>query len=400
MEDLTVLENRALDAFYEGDYKKARDIYYKLIKISPANPRFYTHLAECHQRLGDLRLAENCRARAEALSSHVETTSRFCRNCGSKVEHYHHFCSNCGANMATASQPPAGQPAPMPANTTKQEQPASITQVSPARQEPGIKPARTSGSNRNTIFYAITAVLAVALIALGVFYGQGVGKLDKANTQITALTANVTSLEGQLTTEKANVASLQTQLAAEKANVVDLQTQLATAKSDLTTSQAKVTSLTTDLATANGKVTSLTSDLATANAKVTSTQASLDKANLDLATAVATNATQSTALKKVQDPRHFDILAELTAWLAKDDTNTNPAYASYSGYSKAFILQVKALRDGYLLPACLDWDSSYIYSWNVAVVGGTVYSSDPTTDVLTQGPTFGSPPPSHPLPLP
>jgi septal ring factor EnvC (AmiA/AmiB activator) len=247
----------------------------------------------------------------------------------------------------------------------------------------------------------------VALIALGVFYGQGVGKLNKANTQISDLTANVTSLEGQLTTEKANVASLQTQLAAEKANVANLQTQLTAAKgqvtsltADLATANGKVTSLTTDLATANGKVTSLTSDLATANAKVTSTQASLDKANLDLATTVATIATQSTALKKVQDPRHFDTLAELTAWLAKDDTNTNPAYASYSGYSKAFILQVKALRDGYLLPACLDWDPSYIYSWNVAVVGGTVYSIDPTTDVLTQGPTFGSPPPSHPLPLP
>ena len=50
MEDLTGLENRALDAFNKGNYKKVGDIYYKLIKISPANPRFYTHLAECHQR--------------------------------------------------------------------------------------------------------------------------------------------------------------------------------------------------------------------------------------------------------------------------------------------------------------------------------------------------------------
>jgi septal ring factor EnvC (AmiA/AmiB activator) len=229
---------------------------------------------------------------------------------------------------------------------------------------------------------------------------MGVSNLNKANTQITGLEANMTSLEGQLATEKANVTSLQTQLVAEKANVATLQTQLITTKSDLTASQAKVTSLTVDLATANAKVTSLISDLATANAKVTSTQASLDKANLDLATAVATNATQSATLKKVQDPKHFDTLAELTAWLTKDDTNTNPTYASYSGYSKAFILQVKALRDGYLLPACLDWDSSFIYSWNVAVIGGTVYSIDSTTDALTQGPTFATAPPSHPLPLP
>ncbi|MGA3093922.1 MAG: tetratricopeptide repeat protein [Dehalococcoidales bacterium] len=393
MEDLTGLENRALDAFYEGDYKKARDIYYKLIKISPANPRFYTHLAECYQRLGDLRLAENCRARAEALSSHVETTSQFCGNCGSKVEHYHHFCGNCGANMGTASPPPTGQPAPMPRDTAKQEQPASIAQASSAREESRTKPARTPRSNRNTIFYAITALLVVALIALGIFYEQEVSKLNEADTRITGLTANVTSLEGQLTTEKANVATLQTQLTAANGQVTSL-------TADLATANGKVTSLTADLATANGKVTSLTSDLATANAKVTSTQASLDKANSDLAAALITNTTQAATLKTVQDPRHFDTLAELTAWLAKDDTNTNPAYASYSGYSKAFILQVKALRDGYILPACLDWDSSYIYSWNVAVVGGIVYSIDPTTDVLTQGPTFGSPPPSHPLPLP
>ncbi len=332
---------------------------------------------------------------------------RFCWKCGSQVEDYKKFCDKCGTRLTAHPQQPSEQPAPVPAMIANQELPASITQVSSVKEEPGTKPPKGSGSGGNVLMYSITAILVVALIALGVFYGQEVSKLNEANTRITSLKANATSLESQLATEKSNVATLQTQLAAEKANVADLQTQLTAAngqitslKADLSASQAKVTSLTSDLATANTKVTSLTADLATANAKVTSTQASLDKANLDLATAVATNATQSATLKKVQDPKHFDTLAELTAWLTKDDTNTNPAYASYSGYSKAFILQVKALRDGYLLPACLDWDSSYIYSWNVAVVGGTVYSIDSTTDVLTKGPTFSSPPPSHPLPLP
>jgi hypothetical protein len=132
---------------------------------------------------------------------------------------------------------------------------------------------------------------------------------------------------------------------------------------------------------------------------VTATQASLDRAASDLATAILTSSSQAVSLKKVQDPGHFDTLTEITAWLAKDDTNTNPAYASLSNYSKAFILQVKALRDGYLLPACLDWDSSFIYTWNAAIVGGTVYSIDPSTDTLTKGPAFPVPPPSHPLPI-
>jgi hypothetical protein len=145
--------------------------------------------------------------------------------------------------------------------------------------------------------------------------------------------------------------------------------------------------------TAKGKVTSLTADLAAANAKVASIQASLDKAYADLATSTA-------SLKQVQDPRHFSTMEELQAWLAKDDTDTNPLYASSSPDVKAFILQVKALRDGYLLPACLDWDSSYLYSWNVAVVGGIVVSVNAATDVVTSGPTLSSPPPSHPLPLP
>jgi uncharacterized coiled-coil protein SlyX len=226
----------------------------------------------------------------------------------------------------------------------------------------------------------------VALIVLGVFYAQGVGKLDDAN-------ARIYNLETQLAKEKAAAASLEVQLAAQKTMVADLQAQLSATKADLTASQAKVSSLTSDLTAANAKVTGLTADLAAANSKVASTQASLDKAYADLAISAS-------SLKQVQDPRHFNTLAELQTWLAKDDTNTNPAYAASSSYAKAFILQVKALRDGYLLPACLDWDATYIYSWNAAVVGGMVVSVNASTDVITPGPTFGSAPPSHPLPLP
>jgi len=351
MEDLTTLEKRAIDAFAAGEYKKSRDTSYELIRLSPNDTRYFVHLAECHQRLGEFRLAENCRARARALSP-----------------------------AGGVPVPPLMAP-PQSVLPPQQDVHAPVAAVS-------FSGGRARGVNwlsiamhpqKNAAWMVASAILAVALIVLGLFYWRGANKLVDAN-------AHILSLETRLADEKANVASLKVQLAAANATVADLTAQLATANS-------KVTTLTANLATAKRKVTSLTADLAAANAKVASTQASLDKAYADLA---ASNA----CLKQVQDPRHFNTMAELQDWLAKDDTNTNPLYASSSPDVKAFILQVKALRDGYLLPACLDWDASYIYSWNAAVVGEVVVSVNAATDAVTEGPTFGSPPPSHPLPLP
>ncbi|GEM_PF-1194580 len=68
MKNLVDVENQALEAFNEGDYKRAKNIYYKLIEISPKNPRYFEYLGECHQRLGELRLAKNCNDRAKALN--------------------------------------------------------------------------------------------------------------------------------------------------------------------------------------------------------------------------------------------------------------------------------------------------------------------------------------------
>ena len=324
---------------------------------------------------------------------------RFCWNCGSQVEDSIKFCDKCGANMAAASQPSAGQPAPVPADTSKQEQLASVAKVSSASEEPGMKPARASRSNRNTIFYAITAVLVVALIALGVFYGQGVGKLNNANTQITEFTANVTSLQSQLATEKGNVTTLQAQLSTETANAADLQTQLTAAKgqvtsftADLATANGKVTSFTADLATANGKVTSLTADLATANGKVATTQASLDKANADLTAATATNTTlqaQLTAIQAKYPLKDFPNYATLSTWIS---AHIQP-YSSTNGiwYAHALKMQSLAAEDGYYVSAILTTSSSgSTVVYNSALVGGTtLYFFDPESSVLTSVGAWG-----------
>jgi hypothetical protein len=264
---------------------------------------------------------------------------------------------------------------------------------------PAPQPKKSGGSPLMAI---ISGVLVIALIAVGVLYFTQTGKLNTANADIKDLEANVASLTDQLNTEKANVTDLTAKLADETAKATDLQTQLDTAKGDLNTANGKILSLTTDLATANANATKLTADLATANAKVTSTQTSLDKANTDLATAVALTNSQAAELKKVKDPQFFASLTDLQNWLAKDDSMTNPSYASYSGVTKCFIRQIKALRDGYLLPTYLDWDTAgYYYYANTTMINGIIYTVNPSTNAIYNSPwTIQNPPPPHPLPLP
>lgn len=244
---------------------------------------------------------------------------------------------------------------------------------------------RTKLMNKG-ILISISTLLAVALVTLGVFFGIGVGELNKANTQVTALEANVASLQDQLTTEKIIATSLQTQLSVANGNTASVQTNLDSAN-------AQITSLQTSLATTNTTLTSTQASLA-------AVQASLATANAALAAANTSNTSLTTTLTKVENPRHFNSVQELTDWLAKDDTNTNPAYASLSTPAKAYVLEVKALRDGYLLPAQIGLDSTgtYILGLNLALVGANIYIVDPSTDAISLSPfSFATALPLYPL---
>ena len=77
----------------------------------------------------------------------------------------------------------------------------------------------------------------------------------------------------------------------------------------------------------------------------------------------------------LRSPRHFKTITELTDWLAQDDTDT--AYLGKSFDELAFILQVRALRDGYLLPA---FATTGGFGFNVAAIGNILYSIDPVDD--------------------
>jgi septal ring factor EnvC (AmiA/AmiB activator) len=122
-------------------------------------------------------------------------------------------------------------------------------------------------------------------------------------------------------------------------------------KDDLKASQSEVTRLTNDLSSSQAKVTSLDTDLKASQAQVKTTQASL-KAQQDASQALTTE------LKTVKSPRHFATLQEFTDWVRADDTNI--VYANITAEERSYILQVRAIRDGYLFPVNFtDVDNDY-----------------------------------------
>jgi hypothetical protein len=286
---------------------------------------------------------------------------RHCENCGVAINEGDTFCNACGAkiNQAAPPQPvrPTAPPAPLPVSQ-------------PASPPPVVSKPPSSGGK--ALWYVISGVLVVALIAVGVLYGSTSGKLKTANTensslnnQVSSLQKNVDSLNAQLTAEKANSASLTTQLNAANANVTKLTADLATANTSLTASQNQAKTLQTSLDTATANVTKLTADLATANGKVTSTQANLDKANADLTKAKADLTTaqtqltsaqtqlasvqaQLTALQAKYPPKSFPDVAALQTWVNNNITLISTA-ATSSGLAPLFAVQNKGLSDGWIV---------------------------------------------------
>ncbi len=238
----------------------------------------------------------------------------------------------------------------------------------------------------------ISGVLVVALIVVGVLYGMEIGKLNKANENIASLEANVASLETQLAAEKANVASLQADLAAEQAKVTKLTADLATANDN-------IASLEDDLSAAESNIASLTSDLADAEAETAATQASLDEASSDLAAALVANEELGDELTTIKAPRHFNSVSELNAFLANDNTDT--LYASQTPLTRVYVLQVRALREGYILSALTYMTSTTTFSsYCLALIDDTLYAINTYND--TVAPYIAgiiSPPPSQPLPF-
>ncbi|MDD4923819.1 MAG: hypothetical protein PHF74_03150 [Dehalococcoidales bacterium] len=292
----------------------------------------------------------------------------YCNQCGNELKGNEQFCGVCGAKRG---QKPAEEPATVK-QASASAMPPPATPVS-VNQHP---PQKSGGTGVWKMI--VMAVLATGLIAVGVLYGIENNYLNKAK-------ANIADLEN-------NIAAMQTQLAAEQANAAALQAQLTATISDLNASRAEVAQLEVNLADSELRIINLETELEEANTELAQAYAEIDGLT-------ASNTALSTELDSIKDPRHFDSLEELETWLENDDTDTNDAYSALTPQAKAYVLQVKALRDGYLLSACIDWDSNYIYSWNIAIIGKAIYSINAETDAINAGPSFYDEMPLHPLPL-
>ena len=231
----------------------------------------------------------------------------------------------------------------------------------------------------------VIAVLAVGIIVGGYFLWQQTSKLGEAESEIVALDGDVSTLEGNVSTLEGNVSTLEGNVSTLEGNVSILET-------DLAGSEATVSTLETDLAESEATVSILEADLGTANSRITNLQA-------DVSTQQTINSSLSSELTKVKDPRHFASLTELVDWVDQDNTDT--AYSSKSLIELAFILQVRALRDGYLLPAHfedLGGDYYVEYVGNLAYIGDEIYYVGPQDDDVFLW-AYVSPIPSHPLSL-
>ncbi len=231
----------------------------------------------------------------------------------------------------------------------------------------------------------VIAVLAVGIIVGGYFLWQQTSKLGEAESEIVILEGDVSTLEGNVSTLEGDVSTLEGDVSTLEGNVSTLEGDVSTLEGDVSTLEGDVSTLEGELADSEAEVSTLEADLGNAQNTLQAQQ------NINLAL--------SEELKKVKDPRHFQSLQELVDWVDQDNTDT--AYSSKSLIELAFILQVRALRDGYLLPAHFeDLDEDYYVesAGNLAYIGDEIYYVGPSSDDVWVW-AYVSPIPSHPLPL-
>jgi uncharacterized membrane-anchored protein YhcB (DUF1043 family) len=237
-------------------------------------------------------------------------------------------------------------------------------------------------------------LIVVLLIGLGVAtflfvrsnseLGQTRAELSRANDDLGQRNNDLVQAKGDLAKIGSDLASRSTELAQSQSQVEELKYAVYSAETKSAGQDKTISDLQVYLNSANGKVSSL--------------QSSLNNSQGDVRAQQTINSSLSTELKKVEDPRHFATVAELTDWLAQDDTNK--VYANERPSIKGYILQIRALRAGFLLPVTISYENNTLYFDNIAIIGDSIYDIDASTDAIYKLLSGMQPVPSHPLPLP
>jgi hypothetical protein len=136
-----------------------------------------------------------------------------------------------------------------------------------------------------------------------------------------------------------------------------------------------------------------------ANSRITNLEANLASGANELTQAKARITSMEASLKLSGYPSHFESLDALKAWLAIDDTNSK--YASIPAVDRAYILEIRSARDGFLLPAYFEQDSkdaTKLYFLNLANIAGKFYVVNSANDTVNPlNITLTNPPALRPL---
>lgn len=200
--------------------------------------------------------------------------------------------------------------------------------------------------NKRIAIPVVAVLVAGMILVSGCVAGQQTDELKDALAEIVALEAQAATLRDNISTLEGNISTLE-------GNISEFQGDVSTLEAELVAAAASVASLQTDLQTADAEIAKLRGDIET-------------QQNLNLAL--------SEELDKIKAPRHFESPSQLMAWLQQDDTDTK--YAAEDWANLPYILQLRALKDGYLLPATPYVQNGTLYLKNSAyVAGSTEYAS-------------------------
>jgi hypothetical protein len=126
--------------------------------------------------------------------------------------------------------------------------------------------------------------------------------------------------------------------------------------------------------------------------------AAIASANATITSANATITKDKSYINALRYPSHFKTLEALKSWLAADDVDTK--YATIPVADRAYILEIRATQDGYLLPVFYEQDktdATKIYFLNMANIAGKIYVVNSANDSVTLAIALKDPPALRPL---
>ena len=211
-------------------------------------------------------------------------------------------------------------------------------------------------------FKLATITLGVLVVAAVVVIAVMASQNGKANADLKDSQQQVASLQSQASSLQGNLSSAQSQLTAATAAQAKAASDQAAAK---TASDAQISALQKD---------------------ISSKQSTIDS--------------QAAQIKTMRYPRNFSTIDELTNWLQKNNPVTwdSLTLTAAQRVQMTFALEIKAARDGYLMPAVLPMFGNLDWMTNRTVVGDIIYEVRAWDSFVQIGGRVTPAVPSYPIP--